>query len=101
MTDDRIALRALVEMGPDADFLREMIGFATEWLMTLNYEFSVGGKEKALHVIGVPFQRTFNSCILLAVGRPCWPSCNKQGRTPNLTLNFVRIPGGIRTARLT
>jgi putative transposase len=28
MTDDKIALRALVEMGSDTTFLREMIGFA-------------------------------------------------------------------------
>ncbi len=28
MTDDKIALRALLEMGSDATFLREMIGFA-------------------------------------------------------------------------
>jgi hypothetical protein len=28
MTDDRIALRELLEKGSDATFLREMIGFA-------------------------------------------------------------------------
>ena len=28
MTDDKIALRALLEKGSDATFLREMIGFA-------------------------------------------------------------------------
>ena len=31
MTDDKIALRSLLERGSDATFLREMIGFAAEW----------------------------------------------------------------------
>ena len=35
MTDDRIALRELLEKGSDAGFLREMIGFAAERLMAL------------------------------------------------------------------
>jgi putative transposase len=35
MTDDKIALRALLEKGSDATFLREMIGFAAERLMRL------------------------------------------------------------------
>ena len=35
MTDDTIALRALLEKGSDATFLREMIGFAAERLMQL------------------------------------------------------------------
>ena len=30
MTDDKIALRELLEKGSDATFLREMIGFAAE-----------------------------------------------------------------------
>jgi hypothetical protein len=35
MTDDKIALRALLEEGSDATFRREMIGFAAEHLMQL------------------------------------------------------------------
>ena len=35
MTDDRIALRELLEKGSDATFLREMIGFAAQRLMEL------------------------------------------------------------------
>ena len=30
MTDDRIALREMLEKGSDATFLREMIGFAAQ-----------------------------------------------------------------------
>src|SRR4030088_13030 len=35
MTEDKIALRALLEKGSDATFLREMIGFAAQRLMEL------------------------------------------------------------------
>ena len=38
MTDDRIALRELLEKGSDATFLREMIGFAAQRLMELETE---------------------------------------------------------------
>ena len=35
MTEDKIALRTLLEKGSDATFLREMIGFAAQRLMEL------------------------------------------------------------------
>lgn len=38
MTDDSMALKALIEKAPDADFLREMIGFAAERLMALEVD---------------------------------------------------------------
>jgi transposase-like protein len=42
MTDDKIALRALLEKGSDATFLREMIGFAAQRLMELETESLCG-----------------------------------------------------------
>jgi transposase-like protein len=42
MTDDTMALRTLLEKSPDADFLREMIGFAAERLMALEVQSLTG-----------------------------------------------------------
>src|SRR3546814_8452512 len=42
MTEDKIALRALLEKGSDATFLREMIGFAAQRLMELESESLCG-----------------------------------------------------------
>ena len=42
MTDDKIALRELLEKGSDATFLREMIGFAAQRLMELDMEARCG-----------------------------------------------------------
>jgi putative transposase len=42
MTDDKIALRALLEKGSDTTFLREMIGFAAERLMALETDSLCG-----------------------------------------------------------
>jgi putative transposase len=42
MTDDKIALRALLEKGPDASFLRDTISFAAQRLMELESEALCG-----------------------------------------------------------
>ena len=42
MTNDRMALQALLAKTPDADYLREMIGFAAQRLMELDMESRTG-----------------------------------------------------------
>src|SRR5947209_18350079 len=42
MTDDKIALRELLEKGSDASFLRDMISFAAERLMALESDALCG-----------------------------------------------------------
>src|ERR1700739_2653207 len=42
MTDDRLALQKLLEKTPDANYLREMIGFAARRLMELEIESHTG-----------------------------------------------------------
>lgn len=44
MTDEMMNLRSLLEQSPDADFLREMIGFAAQRLMDLEVEGLTGAE---------------------------------------------------------
>jgi transposase-like protein len=47
MTDDMMGVRTLLEKSPDADFLREMIGFAAQRLMDLEVQGLTGAEHGA------------------------------------------------------
>ena len=47
MTEDKIALKALLEQASDADFLRDMIGFAAERMMALEVQALTGADYRA------------------------------------------------------
>jgi len=49
MTDERMTLQSLLEKTPDADFLRQMIGFAAQRLMELDIESRAGEAPPLLH----------------------------------------------------
>ena len=49
MTEDKIALKTLLEQASDADFLRDMIGFAAERMMALEVQALTGADYGARH----------------------------------------------------
>ena len=65
MTDEIMSLRAFVEKTPDADLLREMIGFAAERLM----EMEVGGLTGAAYG-GKKGTRASRIPTLVSLARP-------------------------------
>ena len=67
MTDDKIALRELLEKGSDATFLREMIGFAGQRLMELESEvYAALGTASAARS-----DATSATATVTATGSPC------------------------------
>src|ERR1700730_9386064 len=77
MTDDKIALRTLLEKGSDATFLREMIGFAAQRLMELESEALCG----AGHGERSAERRNQRHGTATATGRPARERSNCASRS--------------------
>jgi hypothetical protein len=81
MTDDMMNLRALVEKTPDADLLREMIGFAAHRLMALEVEGLTGaayGEKSSERLSVVALILSPNRQIVRASPRAAhWPKSSR------------------------
>ena len=76
MTDDRIALCALLEKSSDADLLCEMIGFAAERLMELEVQARTGAAygERSPDRLARSATATATGSGRRAPGRSSWTS---------------------------
>ena len=91
MTDDNIALRALLEKGSDTTFLREMIGFAAQRLMELETEGCAAPGTASAAPIGA----TSATATASATGRlgPARSSCASPSCAAAATSRSSSSPG--------
>ncbi len=97
MTNESMDLRALLEKAPDADFLREMIGFAAQRLM----ELEVGGLTGAAHGEKSAERLVQRTATVTGTGRPAPApsSCVSPGCARGATSQASWSRGGLLRRR--